>query len=267
MIEITHDNYFSDEVNREYWSVSQYNSFVGTDAYDGCEAKAVAKLNGEWVEETSTAMLQGSYVDEYFSDNLDNFKKEHPEMFTLKGELKAPFKVAETVIKAAEEDKFFLNVIKGDGEQQVILKGEIGGMKWKGKIDNLKKGKAITDLKVVASIQDKIWSDYRKERITFIEAYGYIRQGAVYRELHRQMTGEKLPFFIAAITKNPYPDKEVIYIPDNYLDIELMKIEEKMNHLQNIKSGKFPPLHCGKCDYCRANKKLTDTINFIDLIY
>lgn len=262
---LTNKNYFSKEADIAFMSCSQYHKFVGTDAYPACEAMAMAVLKGEWKEDPSVPMLVGSYVDEYFTGDLEQFKKDTPKMFTQKGELLAPFKKAEEIINIAKEDEFFMKYIAG-GESQVIVTGELEGVKWKGKIDQLHKGAAIVDLKVVASIREKVWSDYRKEKLNFIEAYGYVNQGAVYQELYRQMTGEKLPFFIAAITKESSPDKEVIYIPDTLLDYALIQIKEKMAYLKPIKEGKYPPTRCGVCDYCRSTKKLSETINFVDLI-
>ncbi len=195
-MKLTTGNYFSREADGYYLSASQYNAFVGTPVKEKCEAKALAKLKGEWVEEPSTPMLVGSYVDAYFEGSLDEFKEGNPQILTNKGELRAEFKQAEQIISIAEADPFFLRYVKGDGEAQVIVTGEIGGHPWKGKLDRLHHGLIIVDLKVIASIQDKIWSDTFRGKINFIEAYGYLVQGAVYRELWYQMSGDKLPFFI-----------------------------------------------------------------------
>jgi hypothetical protein len=41
---LTNGNYYSQEANLEYMSVSQYKDFFGTLGYKGCEAQALAKL-------------------------------------------------------------------------------------------------------------------------------------------------------------------------------------------------------------------------------
>ena len=51
---LTESNYYSPEANKEFLSVSQYKDFIGTWAKPGCEARAMAKLNGEWEEEVTT---------------------------------------------------------------------------------------------------------------------------------------------------------------------------------------------------------------------
>ena len=57
-----------------------------------CEAAAAAGYH----EPTTTSQLVGSYVDAYFSDELEDFKKEHPEILNSRtGQLKADFLKAE----------------------------------------------------------------------------------------------------------------------------------------------------------------------------
>lgn len=265
IMKLTKENYFSREADEFYLSASQYNSFQGTPAINKCEAASIAKLRGDWSEEPSVAMLMGSYVDSYFDDSLVQFKVENSQIYTQKGDLRAEYKKAEEIIQAAESDLFFMKYVRGSGRSQVIVTGEIGGNPWKGKIDRLHEGLAIVDLKVIASIRDKVWIAYSREWMNFVEAYGYLNQAAIYQELWKQQSGEKLPFFIAAITKEKVPDKEVIHIPDEMLDIALDEIKRNAQYVADLKSGKYPPVHCGKCDYCRSVHKLENTISLLDL--
>lgn len=78
---LTNENYYDQESDMRYMSVHQYLSFIGSLGIPGCEAQAMAKLNGEYSEEITTSLLVGSYVDSYFEGTLDKFKKEHPECF------------------------------------------------------------------------------------------------------------------------------------------------------------------------------------------
>ena len=54
---LTAENYYSQEANLEYMSVSQFKDFSGTYGKMACEFEAVEKLHGRWEEEPSTAML------------------------------------------------------------------------------------------------------------------------------------------------------------------------------------------------------------------
>ena len=60
---LTEDNYYSAEADKRFMSVHQYLDFCSHMGVQGCEARAMAKLNGEYKEETTDAMLVGSYVD------------------------------------------------------------------------------------------------------------------------------------------------------------------------------------------------------------
>ena len=60
---LTEGNYYSQEANRKYWSVSQFKDFCGTYGMPGCEFQAMEKLVGRWYEDPNVAMLIGSYVD------------------------------------------------------------------------------------------------------------------------------------------------------------------------------------------------------------
>lgn len=109
---LTEANYFSPEANWEFLSVSQYKDFCGTMKQRGCEAKAMAKLRGEWVEEQTEAMLLGSYVDAHFEGTLDFFRMKHPEIFRkTDSELYESFQKAEKAIQMAEADELFMTDI------------------------------------------------------------------------------------------------------------------------------------------------------------
>ena len=82
---ITEETYFSKENELKFCGSSQIKSFMD------CEARTMAKINGEWEEEPSTALLVGSYVDSAVSGTLDIFKAKHPEILKKDGSLKAEY--------------------------------------------------------------------------------------------------------------------------------------------------------------------------------
>ena len=142
---LNESNYYSPESNREYMSASQYKAFLR------CEAAALAELNGEYERETSTALLIGSYVDAHFSDALDIFKAQHPEIFKRDGTLKAEYVQADYIISRIEEQPVMIHLLSG--EIQHIFTGEIGGVMFKAKLDSLLEGEAIVDLKVMKDFE------------------------------------------------------------------------------------------------------------------
>lgn len=244
---LTNENYFSPENQMKYMGVSQFKAF------EKCEAAALAELTGEYRREKTVSLLVGSYVDAHFEGTLDVFKAQNPEIFTKKGELKAEYRKAEEIIQRIERDPLFVTFLSG--ESQVIMTGEIEGVPVKIKIDSYHAGKMLVDLKIMKDFQPVYVPE--QGRLSWIEAWGYDLQGAVYQEIVRQNTGDKLPFYLAAATKEKETDIDIIEIPQPYLDVSLEHFKENVNRYDGIKKGLFQPNRCEKCDYCKQTKVLT----------
>lgn len=256
-------NYFSKEANQHYMSVSQYKSWVGTFKEDGCEARTMAEINENWVRDKTTALLVGSYVDAYFEGSLEKFKLENPSIFRKDGNLKAEYIKAEEIIKRIERDELFMKYMSG--QKQVIMTTNMFGCDWKIKIDSYLEGKAIVDLKVMESLRKRFWHKEINGYTSFIEEYGYDIQGAIYQEVVYRNTGQRLPFFIAGVSKEKEPDMEIIWIPNDILQERLREVEENMTSILSVKSGKSVPQRCECCDYCRSTKVLKKAIHFTEL--
>lgn len=260
---LTSENYFSREASNLYLSVSQYKDFCGTLGKVACEEQALAKLNGDWEMEKSTALLVGSYVDAHFEGTLDLFKGQNPEIFTQKGELKANYKQAEEIINRIERDELFMKYMSG--EKQTIMTAEMFGINWKIKMDSYLKGICITDLKVMASLKKAEWvRDYG--HMEFVRYWGYDIQAAVYQEVVRLNTGERLPFYIAGASKEKVPDIEVIQIRQEWMDDALQGVENNVRKVIELKNGEIEPIRCEVCDYCKHTKVLTAPIMADDIL-
>lgn len=261
-MQLTDENYYSQEANREYMSVSQFKDFSGTYGKLACEYAAKEKLEGRWEDEKTTALMVGSYVDSYFEGTLDKFKAENPSLFKKDGGLKADYVKAEEIIARIERDEYFMKYMSG--QKQVIMTGELFGAKWKIKIDSYIPETAIVDLKVMSSITELKWvKDIGY--LDFVRYWGYDIQGAIYQEIVRQNTGKKLPFYIAGATKEKEPDIRIIHVTDNYLQEALSMVEANMPRILRVKSGEAEPDRCELCDCCRHNRVLTRPISIMDL--
>ncbi len=239
---LTNENYYSSEANQAFMSVSSYKTF------QKCEAMAMAEIRGEWTRPQTTALLVGSYIDSWFEGTLDEFCKAHPEIYTKTGKLKADFLQAEELIEFVKRDPMFMRYMAG--KKQVIITAELFGTPWKIKIDSYHPDK-IVDLKVMRSM----------ERImgkSFVEHWGYDLQMAIYSAVE----GRDLATYLAVVTKQDPPDKEIISVP-RWRRVELLEdVERKMPHILAVKRGEIPPMRCGVCEYCRATKMLTEPIDF-----
>lgn len=239
---LTNENYYSLEANREYMSVSQYKDF------QKCEAMAMATIRGEWVRPMTTALLVGSYIDAWFEGTLDAFKAAHPEIYKKDGQLRAEFVQAEEIIDFIQKDELFMWYMSG--KKQVIKTAEFFGTKWKIKIDSYHPDK-IVDLKVMRSM----------ERImgqSFVTHWGYDLQMTIYAKVE----GRDLATYLAVVTKQDPPDKNIISIPRWRREELLNEIERDMPRILAVKRGEIPPTRCGICEYCRATKVLTEPIDF-----
>lgn len=254
---LTAENYYSAEANREYLSVSQYKDFCGTMGRPACEEQALAKLEGQWEMEQTVSLLVGSYVDAHFEGTLDLFKAKHTDIFTKKGELKAEYKNAENVINRIEQDELFMKFMSG--EKQAIMTAQMFGADWKVKLDSWIPGVAIVDLKVMKSLRE---SHYARDvgLMDFVRYWGYDIQAAVYQEVVYRNTGERLPFYIAAASKEKEPDIEIIQIPQEWMNDRLAEVEQNTRKILALKNGEIDPIRCEVCDWCKHTKVLTKPI-------
>lgn len=263
LIEVTQENYYSDEVRKQYLSFHDYTEFCGAFLIESCEARAMAKLRGEWKDPVTLPLLVGGYTDAFFDGSLDKWKEEHPECFTQKGELKAPYKQAEKMIERCQRDELFMEAMSG--EKQKIITFYWAGTWWRAKLDSFLPHQAIVDLKSTSGMR-KAWKIQDYGYVSFVEAYFYTGQLALYQKGIEICYGEKLPCYIAAVSKDDEPDIEVIGIDQATLDHALNMIEMNVPSVLMVKNGETPPVRCEKCAYCRSTKKLMRPISMNDLI-
>lgn len=261
-MKLNESNYYTQEADKEYVSVSQYKSFCGSVGKRGCECMALAEMRREFERPVTTPLLVGQYVDCYFEGTLPTFAAQHPEIYSTRGktagELKSEYKQAEIMIERAEKDPLFVQYMAGD--KQVIMTGEIEGVPVKIKIDSTD-GRRLTDLKTVKSISETFYVKDSGERVSFIEWWSYDMQAAVYQEIYRQNTGDTLPFYIAAISKDktdsiPHPRIAVIEISQMLMQERLVEFKQNVTHIQDLKTGAIEPIPCGQCDWCADNLPL-----------
>ncbi|CAH1205799.1 hypothetical protein PAECIP111893_02422 [Paenibacillus plantiphilus] len=264
-MKLTADNYYSQEANLEYMSVSQFKDF------DRCEAQAMAKLSGEYAEPKGDCFLIGSYVGAVIEGNgaLERFISENPQAFSsrgpTKGELKSDYKHADKMVESLQSDPVCRQMLEGDKE--VIITGELYGTLWKAKLDvhNPDEGR-IVDLKTAEKLRKAYWMD--GERVSFVENFRYTLQMAVYTELERIAYGrfDILEPLIVAVSKEDVPDKAVICFDEETMQTELMKVEAKLPRILLVKEGFEEPRRCEKCRYCRQTKQVTGLIHYLDLL-
>jgi len=245
---LTNENYFSPKNEFDYMSYSQFKDFFE------CEAMALAVAQGRYDKPVTDALLQGSYVDAYFSRELEAFREANPSLFKKDGTLLAKYEVCEKIIEAIKSDEGFFNEFFS-GEPQRVFVGEIAGVRFKGKIDMLFPDK-IVDMKCMANVQP-VWSDDEHRKLPFYFYYRYDIQAAIYQELVYQATGKRLPYYLAVATKTDPVEKHAYLFTQPVLDEALALVRELAPRFDAIKKGLIEPTECGHCKYYASTHKFT----------
>lgn len=232
--------------------MKQHLSFSAWTQYKTCEARALAMDKGEWDFPKSDAMLVSTYVELLLIGDeaeLEEFFAKNPEVLNSRtGEPKAAFKNAEIYCEKAKEDPVFMAFLQG--QHQVPLEGEIGGVLVRGFADTISED-YISDLKAVANF-NRAWNPATRTKESFIEQRKYPTQGAIYQELYYQKTGKRLPFYLVALTKEEYSKRAIASFEQEKLDMALDMFMDSLPRIIAIRSGEETPEHCGDCDYCRS---------------
>ena len=253
-INLTSENYYGSEANRDYFSVSQYKDFLK------CPAMAMAKLRGEYEPDFGRALLLGSYVDEMLTGTEESIKQfivEHmPDLFKKNGDRYADVLQADEAILRIRKQPVMMRMLSG--EHQTIMVGDISGVPFKGKFDSYKPGEFIVDLKYLKSLR----SPNLFENV--MDYWLYPLQMAVYQELVYQNSGERLPCYIVAATKESPAHLTVCEIDQFKLDEELAKVKKLAPRFQKIKNGEIPAERCEHydCSFCTESRIITEPIPY-----
>lgn len=267
-MKLNKENYFSLEANRHYMSVSQFKSFLPS--YGGCEAQAMAKINGVYEQPSITAFMEGHYVHAWNEGTLDEFKADNPDLYAstgkTTGQLKANFRHCNTMIEVLENDPLVMKALAG--EKEVIFTTELFGIPWKVMLDSYQPETGIfADLKALKEMDGKWWNKDAQAYENFLDHYGYTIQMSVYAEVEKLVTGREqwlLPHMVIVTKQNP-PDHEIIYFDYDVIQQSLNIVKNNIERVKKVKAGLVEPNRCEKCEYCRITKKIHTIKHFAEL--
>lgn len=271
---LTEKNYYDDVF---YMSNSRFKEYIA------CPLRQQAIDLGFWKGKKSTdALLLGNYVHSYFESEEAHAKfldENGAELVSnrgaTKGKLKTAFKIADTMIKTLEKDELFNAFYHGTEDdiviKEAILTGELEGIPFKAKVDSLNISKAyFVDLKTMESIRKEAYSPtlktYTKQAIYNIVEYSYHMQMYVYRELLMQQYGYEFTPYIVAVSKEGVPDKEILAITDDILEVGREQFEAHAELIREVFLDGATPNGCGHCDFCLTHKKLERAITLDELL-
>lgn len=250
-MQLTQENYHSPQANQNYLSVSLLKQFAE------CENKALAKMNGDYHEEPTNAMLVGSYLHSAFEGEHESFIEEHEEqIFKKRGGKYAEYEQADIMIESLKNDPFVMMMLEGEKEQ--IYTGELFGEPFKIKVDNVG-DTFFSDIKTCRDLHTKYWNPKYEDRVNFAFHFGYVFQMWAYQEILRQ-NGLNLDPYIVAVTKETPPNKAVIEVSNQHFDFEAEWGYKLIQQYRRVKEGKEPK-RCENCVYCRQTKQITDVVD------
>lgn len=272
-MELTRDNYYSPEADREYMSCSQYQDFLE------CEAAAMAKIHGLYIPEEIEALLVGNYVHtalESDEAHLEFCEAHQEQIYKMKiskvtGEVMitgkyAAFKTADKIIQVFVTDPVFQKFILMEGEEERIMTGELFGIKWKIRLDKyIPSSRMIIDYKTAADFSRTEYNYELGEKESFIETLGYLMRAAIYSEIEKQNSGstDDPAFVILAVSKQDPPDRGAYLLNHRQrYDYELERVKEHMARIISVKEGRRKPTRCDHCEWCRRTKKLTGVVPY-----
>lgn len=254
MVEITKDNYFSEEVNRKYLSSHNFMDYLKDPVL------FYMKNNGYFERRETNALVAGTlfhaFVDneQEFREIIDNYQ---PVIFNTRSKTINKDKSALDFIDNGEIEKL---VVKADfrdvwqfilsnwdvreaiwkvspyEEREAILKGEIAGVPFKGRADRLIFNKSRTrvtiyDYKTIGL--KEFYGRYYHEEMerwvekTFLQEYGYDLQMYVYKRLVNQMYDipmDKIDIRMGLLVKSG--STAFIQYQSNFVETEFIQDED-----------------------------------------
>ena len=229
-----------------------------------CPARARAQFQDHtYTPELSSALAIGSLVDAMLLEpwNVEATEIKYAEFFrSAKNLPTADRKLCDKLVEACQANWFASKLIDKGEKQVELISFEVGGMKWKARLDLLIRDMGmLIDLKTSADLFGEEWSD-EFGKTNFIGKYRYDMQLAVYREAIRQLDGlnvETCAILGLGKPKTNIPTVDValftidpVTIENAFQDVKLKA--EEVNFLRQSETAMLK--RCEVCEYCRRSR-------------
>lgn len=251
-----------------------------TAAGSGDEAEAAREILRRIEEDrTSDAMLVGKLFEAQACGNEDATKAllADPRIIAKsgpnKGQPKSEYKAVHDMLRAWRERTPWDDAKAA--QQQVQLFGVLNGVEIKGMLDLWFPGPGIVeDIKTVADLEDEWadpapwWPETRRALVPWWQASRYDLQAAMYLTLLELNDVRPLEYRLRAVTKQSPPDVAWLWLarresPQAPWEAApavlgaLAYLPTLIDRAALLRAGGDTPRACYRCDYCRANKRIT----------
>lgn len=258
---LTTENYYSFEADRQFMSVSQYKD------WNECQNRAYEMyVTGKYHDLPKTAFIEGNFVHSYFHSPIE-FQKyliEFKEEIYNKAkkatkdnplpdrEMCKDYRVILKACEDAEKDNFWMQYL--DGVHEVIFEAEWLGIPWKIRVDVINRDKLfMSDIKAMASFEGG-WKD--DPNIPFYVKYGYWNRFAIYRKILQIATGKTYKLYMPCLTKEDPSDREIWeFNNEDALNAELAKVEQNIEEIKRVKAEGYGFTSCERCSVCKKTKR------------
>jgi hypothetical protein len=264
-MELTSDNYFSPEAD-SLMSNSQWKHWLE------CPSRAHAMfVTHTFRQKTNKAMALGAMVDCLLLDPADEPRvlREHDEHFFGKAKKDGTRNELEALTSGREiaafvKDQDWFMAIIDDAEKQVALQFDLGGIRWRVRLDMLiRSERQIWELKTTANLWKEEWVPLLGMRGTFVARWNYARQLGIQREACRQnYEGDWMPGIAGIGIDSDTPDLALMpwqqdgdgdYLYQLDDQIRIIKLAAPM--IQSYREADPADLtRCEQCEHCRQTR-------------
>ena len=219
--------------------------------YQKCAFQQWMLDHKSWKMPYKKAFLIGSYVDAFLLED-ETVQKEllaqnADKIFKKRGGMYADFENASKMVDFIKSNQKVMSLIE-KSEAQKIVKFDLDGYKWKGKIDMLCDNQVI-DLKTTAtSMLELQWDAVRGIKIPTWELYSYHQQLALYA--HATGTIDNGAKIIAISKSEPFVIEELYFEPE-ILKQALNNVRAEQEEVHKLFNSKEAPQGCMTCDCCK----------------
>jgi len=268
-MKITHENYYSLEANKTYFTASQVKTYMK------CPFQWLATRNGLYQRPETDALFHGKYIDTALTepDKFPQFCMDNADkVMTSRKVKRTPIQCLDKCIARVKQDDGFMHYLEGE-TQVILVLDDFYGVPYKAMLDCLNWDENfLTDLKSCRDLTGEEWlklDDGSFVKVSWIAFWKYPMQLALYREAINKLYGFSPHPYIAAIEKianiDRTPNYDVFDLMATRADAMPFRGEAKrgiaaMREMAELIDA--DPFHeetvkrCKTCDWCLLHKKI-----------
>ncbi len=247
--------------------------------YQKCAFQQWMLDHKSWKMPYKKAFLIGSYVDAFLLEDEtvqeELLAQNADKIFKKRGGMYADFENASKMVDFVKSNQKVMSLIE-KSEAQKIVKFDLDGYKWKGKIDMLcetkvyHETKTLTDPDKIATTKQKLdssmvkqiidlkttatsmlelqWDAVKGIKVPTWELYSYHQQLALYA--HATGTIDNGAKIIAISKSEPFVIEELYFEPE-ILKQALNNVRAEQEEVHKLFNSKEAPQGCMTCDCCK----------------